>query len=52
MSLEYSPDKEEKWKLRVCIDFHELNATMPKDEYEMPMANMLVDSTSRNEIIS
>lgn len=30
--------------LRVCIDFKDLNATIPKDEYPMLVAIMLVDS--------
>src|SRR3954470_2383649 len=29
--------------LRVCIDFRDLNAATPKDEYPMPVAEMLVD---------
>lgn len=32
--------------LRVCIDFRDLNATTPKDEYLMPIVEILVDSTS------
>ncbi|XP_058741269.1 uncharacterized protein LOC131613635 [Vicia villosa] len=30
--------------LRVCIDFRDLNRATPKDEYPMPVAEMLVDS--------
>lgn len=29
--------------LRVCIDFRYLNTATPKDEYPMPVAEMLVD---------
>ena len=29
--------------LSVCIDFKDLNATTPKDEYPMDVAEMLVD---------
>ncbi|MCH79701.1 hypothetical protein A2U01_0000455, partial [Trifolium medium] len=38
--------------LRVCIDFRDLNAATPKDEYPMPVADMLFDSASGNEILS
>src|ERR1044072_4766820 len=32
--------------LRVCIDFRDLNAATPKDEYPMLVADMLVDSAA------
>ena len=32
-------------KLRVCIDFRDLNKATPMDGYPMPIANMLVDAT-------
>ena len=39
-------------KLRVCVDFRDLNAVTPKDMYVMPIADMLVDSTANNELLS
>ena len=39
-------------KLRVCVDFRDLNAATPKDMYLMPIADMLVDSTANNELLS
>ena len=38
--------------LRVCIDFRDLNAATPKDEYPMPVAEMLVDSAAGHEYLS
>ena len=38
--------------LRVCIDFRDLNAATPKDEYPMPVAEMLVDSATGYEYLS
>src|SRR3954464_8286096 len=38
--------------LRVCIDFRDLNAATPKDEYPMPVAEMLVDSAAGFEYLS
>ena len=39
-------------KLRVYVDFKDLNAATPKDMYVMPITNMLVDSTANNELLS
>jgi hypothetical protein len=39
-------------KLRVCIDFRNLNPTAPKDEYPMSMTNMLINPTFGNKILS
>src|SRR3954469_15602668 len=38
--------------LRVCIDFRDLNKATPKDEYPMPVAEMLVDSAAGFEYLS
>uniref|UniRef100_A0A0E0DBU4 Reverse transcriptase domain-containing protein n=1 Tax=Oryza meridionalis TaxID=40149 RepID=A0A0E0DBU4_9ORYZ len=39
-------------KLRVCIDFRNLNKATPKDEYPMPVADQLVDAASGHKLIS
>ena len=39
-------------KLRVCVDFRDLNSSSPKDMYIMPIADMLVYSTTNNELLS
>jgi hypothetical protein len=39
-------------KLRVCIDFKDLNKATPKAEYPMPIADFSVNSTSRRRILS
>nr|AAU89171.1 retrotransposon protein, putative, unclassified [Oryza sativa Japonica Group]ABF97756.1 retrotransposon protein, putative, unclassified [Oryza sativa Japonica Group] len=39
-------------KLRVCVDFRNLNKATPKDEYPMPIADQLVDAASGHKIIS
>jgi hypothetical protein len=33
-------------KLRICIDFRNLNMATPKDEYPMPVVDLLVDGAS------
>ncbi|KAK2407622.1 hypothetical protein QL285_043225 [Trifolium repens] len=38
--------------LRVCVDFRDLNNATPKDEYDMPVAEMLIDSAAGFEFLS
>jgi hypothetical protein len=45
-------EKKESGKLRVCIDFCNLNRATPKDEYPMPIADMLINNASGNRTIS
>jgi aminopeptidase-like protein len=46
------PVEKESGKLRVCIDFRNLNRATPKDEYHMPIADTLINNASGNRIIS
>lgn len=47
------PIIKEKDKLYNCVDFKNLNNNaMPKDEYPIPMANMLVDLVVGNTILN
>ncbi|XP_050233301.1 uncharacterized protein LOC126681792 [Mercurialis annua] len=39
-------------KLRVCVDFRNLNLATPKDEYPMPVADMLIDRAAGHTILS
>jgi hypothetical protein len=39
-------------KIRICVDFRNLNRATPKDEYPMSVADLLVDSASGNKVIS
>jgi hypothetical protein len=41
-------EKKNTGKIRVCIDFHNLNKATPKDEYPMPVAGMLINNASRH----
>ena len=45
MTINVVPIVKKNGKLRVCIDFRNLNLATPKDEYPMPMADQLVDAT-------
>ena len=46
------PVMKKNGKLRICIDFRDLNLATPKDVYVMPVADMLIDAASRNELLS
>jgi hypothetical protein len=39
-------------KMRVCIDFRDLNRATPMDGYPMPVADLLVDAAAGHKIIS
>jgi hypothetical protein len=45
-------EKKDSSKLRVCINFHNLNIATPKDEYPMPVADILINNQSWNRVIS
>ena len=46
------PMMKNNGKLRVCVDFRDLNVVTPKDMYVMPIDDMLVDSIANNELLS
>jgi hypothetical protein len=45
-------EKKNTNKIQVCIDFHNLNKAATKDEYPMPIADMLINNASGHQIIS
>ena len=45
-------EKKGSGKIRVCIDFRDLNRATPKDEYPMPIADMLINDASGHKVIS
>jgi len=46
------PVYKKNGKLRVCIDFMNLNKATPMDGYPMPVADLLVDAAAGHRIIS
>ena len=46
------PMMKKNGKLRLCVDFRDLNVVAPKDMYIMPIDDMLVDSIANNELLS
>src|SRR5664279_1380046 len=45
-------EKKGSGKIRVCIDFMDLNRATAKDEYPMPIADMLINDASGHKVIS
>ena len=45
-------EKKNSGKIRVCIDFRDLNTSTPKDEYPMLIADMLINEASGHLVIS
>jgi hypothetical protein len=45
-------EKINKGKVHICVDFWNLNRVTPKDEYPVPIADMLINHASDNKIIS
>jgi hypothetical protein len=45
-------EKKNTGKIRICVDFRNLNQATPKDECPMSVAYLLVDSTLGNKVIS
>jgi len=46
------PVYKKNGKMRVCIDFRNLNKATPMDGYPMPVADLLVDAAAGYEVIS
>jgi hypothetical protein len=45
-------EKKDSGKLKVCIDFCSLNRATPKDEYPMPIDDMLIHNAFGNRVIN
>lgn len=46
------PVMKKNGKIRVCVDFRDLNCATPKDVYVMPITDMLIDSVAKHELLS
>ncbi|XP_016651053.1 PREDICTED: uncharacterized protein LOC107881558 [Prunus mume] len=44
--------KRKTGAVRICVDYRNLNEAFPKDEYPMPMADMLVNGAAHNQMLS
>jgi hypothetical protein len=51
VGFQYRTRGKEHCKIRVCIDFRNLNKITPKDEYPMPIADMHINNASGHRVI-
>ena len=45
-------EKKDSGKLRVYNDFRDMNSATPKDEYSMPIADMLINNALGHRVIN
>jgi len=43
------PVAKKKEKIQICIDFRDLNEACPKDEFPLPITDVMIDNTCRFE---
>ena len=46
------PVTKKNGKIHICIDFHDLNEACPKDEFPLPIMDVMIDNTCGFERIS
>src|SRR4051812_49926100 len=46
------PVAKKNGKIRICIDFRSLNDACPKDEFPLPITDVMIDNTCSFELIS
>ncbi|XP_028551816.1 uncharacterized protein LOC110108077 [Dendrobium catenatum] len=46
------PVKKKNGQIHICIDFRDLNKACPKDDFSLPVSELLVDNTSNYDMFS
>jgi hypothetical protein len=46
------PMPKKDGRVRMCIDYRDLNKASPKDDFPLPHIDLLVDSTTKNQMYS
>lgn len=46
------PVRKKNCQIRVCVDFRDLNNACPKDEFPLPIAELMIDATTGHEALS
>ncbi|KAG9447596.1 hypothetical protein H6P81_013724 [Aristolochia fimbriata] len=46
------PVKKKNGQIRVCVDFRDLNKACPKDDFPLPITELMVDATTGHEALS
>ena len=46
------PVRKKNGQIRVCVDFRDLNNACPKDDFPLPLTELMVDATTGHEALS
>ncbi|KAL0451384.1 UNVERIFIED_CONTAM: Transposon Tf2-12 polyprotein [Sesamum latifolium] len=46
------PVRKKNGQIRVCVDFRDLNNACPKDDFSLPIAELMMDATTGHEALS
>ena len=46
------PVRKKNGQIRVCVDFRDLNNACPKDNFPLPITEIMVDATTDHEALS
>ncbi|KAL0345464.1 UNVERIFIED_CONTAM: Transposon Tf2-12 polyprotein [Sesamum radiatum] len=46
------PVKKKNGQIRICVDFRDLNKACPKDDFPLPIIELMVDATTGHEALS
>jgi len=46
------PVRKKNGQLRICVDFRDLNDACPKDDFLLPVTELMIDSTTGHEALS
>ncbi|XP_051132475.1 uncharacterized protein LOC127252363 [Andrographis paniculata] len=46
------PVKKKNGQIRVCVDFRDLNEACPKDDFPLPITELMIDATTGHEALS
>jgi Reverse transcriptase (RNA-dependent DNA polymerase) len=46
------PIKKKNGQIRICVDFRDLNEACPKDDFPLPVTEIIIDHTSSYEVFS
>ncbi|XP_020081405.1 uncharacterized protein LOC109705053 [Ananas comosus] len=46
------PVKKKNGQIRICVDFRDLNKACPKDDFPLPVTELMIDNTSSYEMFS
>ena len=52
MGRQRRPSSEKEGRVRMCVDYRDLNKASPKDDFPLPHIDILVDNTANHALLS